>query len=978
MEQQLQQAVEIALSGTADASLKSQAYAFINDIKLTQQGYQTCVDLLLLDVALSAGLKFFIFQVIEENITNLDPEHLYTLSEKLFQYVDRSVAAQGTDEVYLRNKLADVLGKLFCLVYSGICVDFIRKLLVISSRGDVAAVDIAVRVFILIHYEVADKLIARSKEDQERNIVLKDLIRDRDMAAMVESWKTILVDVNESAVLQNTLKVVGFYIDWMEILLFVQAGFLDVIYNFLTNPSVCSQACLTLVEIISKKMKPANKLQLLRMLDLASIVSSAKDDDLDFMEQLLKLSNQIGTELCLVLENDAGLIADVTAQLECLWPIVLGFVSHEYDDVSQQTYPFIQQYLLLLKKAPSLMLNELLATLLRKVINKMKLEPDGDGFDEDDQFVEIRLKLKTFQDTIAILSPSVYLEIVPQIIELLIFGSSEWNTIELGLYELSNFADSLKNNLINLPKLEVSVSKPYQAVQDLLIKIINNFQLISHPKNQLAFFELIIRHFSTKNFNNTTATTMAELNLKIMELFSDYGMFNGVESVRLRSWYLFFRFVTVSKPKLNAFFLEQLILKMQPLLEIKAELPTRDEDDDLVENGIFSNQLYLFEALGLLVAMADAPTTKSVDILLQPLFGSLETCISRDDKAFNPLIALQAHHLLMAIATIVRGLDTQAPGKSETLKNNPDMVEKIENAAQVVLISLENFNKNENVREAARYAFARFIPVLDARARAHLSKLVLLILALPNLKISELGDFVGFVGQLVHQFKNNDMIFDLLNDLLTPTVLKVYEVLQIEDENYPNLVREKYGLKKSFLSFISILVINNQFSLLLTETNKPQLPRIMSSIVDYACDLGDPMTTKTAVTQFSNVVSVLGCNDGKLADPRDQFASTVAAVEGIDAFLMENTVKMCFQMPFQQPLDLKDAQMRNVALELAVLLKTYQTRLKQQEFVTFLATYLTKMGLAENIAGDFCEKLVEMDAKSFKKYYVSFLGEMKK
>ncbi|KAF8003722.1 hypothetical protein HF325_001170 [Metschnikowia pulcherrima] len=94
---------------------------------------------------------------------------------------------------------------------------------------------------------------------------------------------------------------------------------------------------------------------------------------------------------------------------------------------------------------------------------------------------------------------------------------------------------------------------------------------------------------------------------------------------------------------------------------------------------------------------------------------------------------------------------------------------------------------------------------------------------------------------------------------------------------------------------------------------------------------------------------------------------------------MESTVKLCFELPFREKeFDLKDAQIRNIALELSVLLTCYQKRLSQQEFVQFLARYLTNMGLDEGIAKDFCTKLIELSSKDFKKYYVTFLGELKK
>lgn len=987
MDQQIQQAVEIALNGTADASLKSQAFQFINEIKSTEQGYKTCIDLLL-DSAqkgtkLNDGLKFFIFQVIDENTDRLGQEQLFALNGNLFKYLDQIIAADVEDEVYLRNKLSDLFGRLFCYVYPQINADFLKNLLVLIQASHITSIDYYLRIMISIHFQVGDKLISRPKEAHDRNTILKDLIRERDMPQLVESWRNILTNVKDPVLLDNALKVLGYYIDWMEISLFLQDGFMSIIYNFLKLLELHNQACLTLIEIISKKMKPANKLQLISLLDLTSIISSVKNDDLEFIENLAKLANQIGMELTIVLENDNALIQEINVQFLKLWPIILEFLGHQYDDVSQQVFTFIQTYLLLGKKIPALCLVDLLSTLLRKVIIKMKYDEDDDGLEIDEQFADVRQKLKTFQDTVAILSPQLYLEIVPAIIETSVFGASEadalWINVELGLYELSNFADSLKNNLINLPKNEILTSKPYQVVQDFLIKIINNFSLINHPKNQLGFFEIINRHFNTKNYTASN-TGQDELILKIIEIFSDYGLFNGVESVRLRTWYLFFRFLNATKPKLNDFFLENLLMKLQPLLVIKAELPTRDEDDDLVENGNFNSQLYLFEALGMLVALSEssATTSKSIEILFQPHFSNLETCISRNDKDVNPLVPLQAHHLLMAIATIVKGLDTPVSGKPK-IKSDSEVVAKLGNAAQVVLITLENFNKFESVRDASRFAFSRFIPILELQSTADLSKLILLILASPSLRISELGDFMGFVGQIVHQFKNNDNIFQLLNDLLTPMIRKVYELLLIEDKDYPNLVRDKYSLKKSYLTFVSTLVINSQFSLLLTETNKPLFPQVLSSIVEYACDLNEPTATKMAVTQLGNVISVIGCNNGKIADANDKFSATIAPIEGIDEYLMENTVKLCFELPFkQEEFDLKDAQIRNIAQELSTVLKAYETRLKEQEFVKYLVSYLANMGLAQSIANDFGSKLVELDARDFKKYYVTFLGELKK
>lgn len=983
MDQQIQQAVEIALSGTADLELKSQAYDFINQIKSTEEGYKTCLEILIKSSStnsINEGLKFFIFQVIDENMSKLSSEQLLTLNNSLFQYLNNLISSNFNDPPYLKNKLSGLFGNLFCHVYLNVYPSFIKDLLgLILSFTNELCLDYYTRILIAIHFEIGDKFISRSREFQDRNNLLKDAVRENDMNQLVESWAKILLDVPPGTtanddILNNTLKIIGQYIGWMEINLFIGTGFLNTIFQYLKVENEKNQTCLTLIEVISKKMKASNKLELINLLDLTNIITKMEDDDIEFVENLAKLTNQIGFELIVVLENDASLLQEINNQFLKLWPLIIEFLNHEYDDVSQQVFPFIQQYLLICKKFNQLIDIGLLSTLLNKVILKMKFDEDDDGFEVDEQFNEFRQKLKTFQDTIAVLAPNLYLETLPLIINQSIFEKlssnnqeNVWISVELGLYELSNFGDSLKNNLINVPKQDIYNSKPYQLFQDFLVRLIDSSSkiLTIHPKVQLSYFEFIVRHYTLKLISN-------ELTFKILDLFtSQFGLFNSSEPVRIRCWYLFYKFIKLTKPNIDENTLETLLIKLQPLLVIEAETPTKDEDDEIVENGNFNNQLYLFESIGLLITIINNKefTLKLIDLIFQPLFDNLQTCISREDKATNPIIPLQAHHSLMAIATIVRGFDCDY---------TPDVVNKINNSSQVVLFTLENFNKFEIVRDAARFSMSRFIPILQDQSHGHLSKLISIILATPNLRITELSDFLSFIGQIIHQFKTNDNVYQLLNDLLSPLLNKIYELLDTSDE-YPDLVRDKFNLKKAFMTFFGAIVLNNQSSLLITETNKQNFPRILTSFVNYAYDLTEPSVSKLAITQIVNVITIIGGNNGKINDANDKYSETLPPIEGIDEFLMDAAVKLSFELPFSKAeFDLKDAQFRNIAQELSTLLKTYESHQKDQEFLKFLANYLNNMGMNQQILNDLGSNLVKLNQREFKKYFITFLIELKK
>ena len=87
----------------------------------------------------------------------------------------------------------------------------------------------------------------------------------------------------------------------MEITLFISNDFINIIFQYLNKPDQRNETCLTLIEVISKKMKPLNKLELISLLNLTSIINSVNsDDDLEFMENIAKLSNQVGLELVIV------------------------------------------------------------------------------------------------------------------------------------------------------------------------------------------------------------------------------------------------------------------------------------------------------------------------------------------------------------------------------------------------------------------------------------------------------------------------------------------------------------------------------------------------------------------------------------------------------------------------------------------------------------------------------------------------------
>lgn len=131
----------------------------------------------------------------------------------------------------------------------------------------------------------------------------------------------------------------------------------------------------------------------------------------------------------------------------------------------------------------------------------MKIDEDDDGDDDEsmENFKEVRNKLKNFQESILMLNESLALDIITNVINQSLFSAIEasnttidWRNIELGLFELNNYNELLRNNVMNLPKTMINNSQPYYVFNEMLCKVINHSPkvLVNHQLIQLSFLSL--------------------------------------------------------------------------------------------------------------------------------------------------------------------------------------------------------------------------------------------------------------------------------------------------------------------------------------------------------------------------------------------------------------------------------------------------------------------------------------------------------
>ncbi|SMN19449.1 similar to Saccharomyces cerevisiae YKL205W LOS1 Nuclear pore protein involved in nuclear export of pre-tRNA and in re-export of mature tRNAs after their retrograde import from the cytoplasm [Maudiozyma saulgeensis] len=1069
MLQRIRNVISVANDSTSDIDTKKQALNYLNEVKDDPNAPQLFSSLLI-DPLSDDITKFVSLQVLCDIVNQAsllnNKEQIIFIKTTTMNFIRDLITKDLKGQEYFRNKIAELVTRLFYSTY-GECngnqwntffSDMISLLSIeslvksVSSEFSPLGLDFFSRICGFINTEIADQTFVRSKDIQIKNNSLKDSMRIQDVSILVTIWLNSLKSMippsnNNSTQTQipqiNTeisiliLSCIGSYISWIDVNLIINEEYISVIYNFLDYHETQIACCQCLCEIISKKMKPVDKLTLLSMLSLTDKITKIEQDDLEVYEQIAKLASSVGLELAIILDqcndvsqqdptyNETQQVANAADQQILLQvsPLVLKFMVYEYDSVTQQCFPFITQYLAILKKSfaqggkPGSAVamaskkqaltnghSNFLFSLLEVIFKKMRIDEtsDEDSQDEIDEFNEtIRSKIKTFQDSICVISPTVYLQnITNQIESLLLLTNSnkDWRDLELMIYQIHNLAESIRNNLFGVNKNEISTSEPAQIMVKFMDALLQNRTIFTFDNSyvQISFFELVVRH---NNFLNNNKDEFALLNI----FCSDFGMFNKREKVRIRTWYLFTRLLKITKPKLSTNIINEIISKLSQLLVIKVGNVSPDGTED---DTTFSNQMYLFEGIGLLIGANSDQNYDILDNVLTPLFKDLETCISSQIQ--TPEVILQCHHILMAIGTLARGV--QGGLVPENQVNNvlvnkklitKSLIEKFSNIAEVVLVTFSFFNKFENIRDASRFTFSRLIPILNSGIVPFANKLIALFLE-SDLKVLEMNDFLGFLGQMVHMFHIDEGCYQLFNDLLTPTIEKIHSLFsQIEQEHNTNpgvtesnpgknivitdTFRDKVLLKKAYYSFLQSFITNSVTSLLLSEKNFNTLSIILTDLLTYTPeDVQETSAMKLAFNVLVNFVKYFG--SGKCTDPNDTHAANTNRIEGLNEFLITKAVPLVFEIPFrpEYKFNIKEGSYRVMACDLSRLLKelyvqsNYEvTDMNSNPCLKYLSEiYLPQIQFPNQLIMELIEVLVTLNQKAFEKYYVSLIEKL--
>jgi exportin-T len=971
MEAQVENAIEIASSPTSDQALRGQAIAYLSQLRTDASAWQACLNLFTRDPRPTEVVRHTSLDLLNNAVQEhrLDAQSLDYIKDNLMGYV-RQTYAQGhgaIDTSHIQNKLMQTMTYLFTTLYPSSWQTFFDDFRELAGdKSAIGTINVSGTILYLrmlgqIHDEIADVLLARSSDEQNRNADLKDMIRARDVQKIAVSWQEILAKWRETdlGIIEMCLRTVSKWVSWIDISLVVNEAMITQFLEMAGQQGISSAdsaegrvrdaAIDAFTEIVGKKMKPSEKIELIVFLNLANVVgqligSPALSDlrnspeyDNDLAETVAKLVNNIVSDIVRVLNTD-----DVDVQTrqraeelaQVFAPYLLRFFSDQYDEVCATVIPSLTDLLTLFRKIKKTkgslpaQYASMLPPILDAIISKMEYDEtaswgDEDGEADEAEFQDLRKRLHVLQQTVAATDETLYVDTLSRVVGNAFNRLSSndatltWRDLDLAMHEMYLFGELAVKNQGLYQKREPSSIAAQRLVEMMSSMVDSELANYPHPSIQLQYMEICVRYHQFFEQNSGLIP-------KTLENFVRLTHHNHVK-IRSRSWYLLLRFVRPLRAQIGNVS-QEIIQAIGDLLTIKAELPDDSGEDDMSSDeddksadALFNSQLYLFETIGCIASSATVSAENKkiyAQTIMNPLFVNMEQTLGQarngDERA-----VLQIHHIIMALGTLARGFSDWVP--SGPLPPPSEVAEEFVKASEAILVALESLNGSMEIRTAARFAFSRMIAVLGGQLLQQLPRWIDGLLSLSS-SMDEMATFLKVLDQVIFTFKSD--IAGILDTLLTPLLQRVFTAFAEPVSGTDDQI-QLAELRREYLNFINALLTHNLGSVLVSATNQSTFETIITSIDSFARDTTDYPNARLAITVLIRMTSVW-CGPDKLSATSSNSVpsspiNTQSSLPGFGEFAVTRFSPLSWSIPATSGFNPKDAQARQVLQEVAGL-----------------------------------------------------------
>lgn len=446
--------------------------------------------------------------------------------------------SQSLDTAHIQNKLTQTFTYLFLTQYASEWTGFFDDFRTIAGNGSELGIQnppataLYLRVLGSVHDEIADTMQPKEPQMQKKHGELKDLIRARDAQKIAFSWQEILAKWQwqqmDAALIEMCLRTVSRWVMWIDISLVVNETIVNALFEISLqeiHANTRDAAIDTFAEIVAKKMQPPEKIQLMRVLNIGTVLNqllaspTLRDQylpeyDTDLAETVAKLVNTTMIDVVKVLDTDS--VQGETRQqgeelLQTFMPYELRFFSDEFDEICSTVIPSLTELLTYFRRAAKSkgglppLYHGMLSPILEAVILKMKIDdslPWGEGDEETEEadFQELRKRLYVLQQTISVLDEPLYIQTLSRVVaDTFTRYEAEphltnWRDLDLALHEMFQFGELATKNGGLYAKREPS-SAAAQTLVEMMSKMVQTGR-------QLASLLLKLRSNSSRRWNS--------------------------------------------------------------------------------------------------------------------------------------------------------------------------------------------------------------------------------------------------------------------------------------------------------------------------------------------------------------------------------------------------------------------------------------------------------------------------------------------
>ncbi|KAF5377324.1 hypothetical protein D9757_008003 [Collybiopsis confluens] len=1041
--EQVLQAIAIA-SDPSQQSLHQQAINYLNTIQQNASGTWRLALALFVDLTSEGSRKypsqarFFALRVLDDFFDNrfeaFDPESFHIVQQALLSYIHSEYVygSAETSATYLRNKFSHTLTLFFLCTYVDQWQSFFADLFSLIRPPSETSFNRHVsllffHLIVEISGEVADQMIKAARSHNparlSRDGRVRDAVRERDAVRINEAVLTIVTEATEKLVLLRKhgsdsppirqleeaeevvdwgIRTFGSYVGWIDISLTVTPSTVPLLFSLLADPSLPIRLATSaaILKILTKGLKePGDKLQLIKVLSLGQVIDALetktraqqreRGDNTDegeesYRESLGKLLNALGLELIKLEECPADDVrAEANGFLQQILPVIVRFMSDEYDDTCSTVFLLLSTILSGYKRARKSSSGPIepekrnfLVSLLQVILEKLKWDKDADTTDMDDdenvEFEDLRKELRVFMDSVLAIDQDLVTEAVRTLslttTEAYKNGvEMEWNQAELGVYLVYIFGEINKSGgkgraaFCLAPAMSKDVPKDLRRTMDY-----SEYPLTTHGELLFA----LVQSGMSAHPNETVA-------LQFFETVSRYS-----------------DFFKECRNDVPLEFVPNIAQSIRDLLPIEVQLPNPEEIEtdmltDAVKSSSFDAQLYLFETLGILISlMYKSPVDQKALLLsfVKPLMDELsealqasaslnlkELAAGGDVIDITPVVRL--HHLIMALGNTAKGF----PDYPLTVPANYILppVDVFAEIAQAILVCLENTNVIKFIRDATRFAFARILATAGPNVTHFIPPLMGNLLV--HFEPTELVDFMNFIGLLIFklQAQLQDDMFDVLDELVSPLTSHISTTLSQPISGSDEQIAH-WDTKKAYLALSTSVISARLQGVFISTRNKSSFDSLMETMRILAQDATDPANQKAAFNFLSRCVTVWARQPNPNPPPAtngngNHNPLNDMSIPGFERYIYEALIPTAFGVPSLPDLNPKDGQVTVVLHEIANFLQAVMKTRGSEAENYLLNVYLPSQNWPQEAAMDMTTKIRDLDSKAFRKYFTDFV-----